>query len=271
MTPKKSREPRKPLDQSFLAFVRGDEIESEPSAPAQPILGSETAAWQQAFTDLQERVTALEQMTPNDNTQALQDLEAQLTPLAERLTALEQQLAPQLTELRQRLADLEQESKHWNQIIQFEDQLTQLTQQVEDMGNSTTQHQPATAWQDRLRELEQLLQERWERESKHFIQIEHQLTHLSQQVEQLGADFRQLQAEVRQRLDETAAPHTLPAIAAPDPVTSRLDKVPDTSPQPLSDQPPSQVSAPKMERTPVAHRPDSDPFLNRLANLLDEF
>lgn len=213
--PKKPREPRKPLDQSFLDFVHQKDPEPGPE-PSEP-----------------------------DNTIA--------------------QLAQELMELQRRFGHLERAATDQDphHLSQLEDQLRQLTQQFEQMEMNA--NQPLIELQQQLDNFSKTL---LDREFRHFSQVEQQLTHLAQHVEQLGADLRQLGADLQHRFiqSEAAAAESTDHHHVSQTEQS-TQPIPLTQPEESSDQPPTPRYPDEAFQSPST----SDSLLSWLGPLLDDF
>lgn len=127
--PKKPREPRKPLDQSFLEFVHGDPAGSTASEPV-----PQTSQLEQELMELQRRFAHLESST-HQNPGHLSQVEAHLMQLAQQVEQMENANQPGVA-LQQQLEDLgktlvDRESRQFSQV---EQQLTHLAEHVEQLG-----------------------------------------------------------------------------------------------------------------------------------------
>lgn len=127
--PKKPREPRKPLDQSFLEFVHGDPPSSTASEPV-----PHTSDLEQELVELQRCFTQLESST-HQNLGHVSQVEAHLMQLAQKVEQMEKANQP-VVGLQQQLENLERTlaDRESRQFSQVEQQLTHLAQHVEQLG-----------------------------------------------------------------------------------------------------------------------------------------
>lgn len=264
MSTKRPREPRKPLDQSFLDFVHGSEPE-DPSAAAklEPEV-TPASQLEHQLMELRDRFTELERASFNRDNHRFSQFEDQLTQLTQKVEQVEMHVQPQIAQLQHRLGEVEQISADWNTryLSQVEDQLTQLTQKVEQMNQIT--NQPLTMeLQQRFDALAKTL---LEQETQHFSQIDRRLTDLTQKVEQLEAHFQQLLAELRGRPLEVESTSSSQAANYASPVADQLVQQIQPAEQPEVK---SQPSTKPVEA--AAHGSESDSLLSRIGPLLDDF
>lgn len=263
MTPRKPRESRKPLDQSFMEFVHGGDPDPAALAPEEAI---PLAHLEQEVIGLQQRFALLEQAAAAASPPRLAQLASEINQLAQRLLQLEQ-LEPRLEELGDRLVALEETWPAGTHFKQFEDQVTPLIQ-VKPMQDDHPQL--PSDWPERLEELKQLLLQGFERQAADRQRVEQQLTQLNQQVEDLRLDLNQLRAEWQQSLNSLA-----PAVdAAPPPedrgrATSPPQAIAVALGNHATENPETALAAP-LERS-SATPGEPQPWLEQLTSLLDDF
>jgi chromosome segregation ATPase len=265
MSTKKPREPRKPLDQSFLEFVHGGEIKDS-SAISQPepetVPTPDVSQFEHQLMELRDRFAKLELVSSEQNNPRFSQFEAQLTQLKQKIEQMEMHVAPQMAELQHRLIEVEQASSAWDTRYSSQaDQLTQLRQN-EQMDQNT--NQPLTDLQQRFNQLEKTL---LDRESQHFSQIDSRLTHLTQQVEQLDAHFRQLLAELQHRPPKSESAFSNDANYVSPVVNQSTQQMQPIEQPEVKSQPP----ATKPVGQAPERRSEADSLLSRIGPLLDDF
>ncbi len=132
--PKKPRESRKPLDQSFLEFVQGTDPEPGPTARPEPA-DTVISQLEQDLRALQQRFTQSEQASLNQDPR-LSQMEAQLTQITQQVEQMDQNANQPMIKLQQQLNDLEKtllerDSRHFSQVEQH---LIDLAQSVEQLS-----------------------------------------------------------------------------------------------------------------------------------------
>jgi chromosome segregation ATPase len=261
MSTKKTREPRKPLNESFLEFVHGNSPDLEPTSDSSAEVPADDESLLQLTQELvilQQRLAQLEQRKAEPDLKPIQQLDAQVAQLLQRLSQLEQQAEP-FTQLHQRLAELEQRAANWPSLAQFEDYLAQHSQQVAPMANNMTPQQLPTDLLERFEALESVLKEQGDRAAQSFHQIESQINTLNQHVGQLRADVRQLSGNLQHYLDGS-----VPVLTASQPTLSQAEehRVPAKA---ASSLPPIGSNGDSF------HSSSADPLLSRLSSILDDF
>jgi DNA repair exonuclease SbcCD ATPase subunit len=268
MSTKKPREPRKPLNQSFLEFVHGNDSDLDATENPRPepdeFSDHHWLELKQAVALLQQR---LEQIEPANSGQILapdlerfRQLESQLLQLLQRIEQLEQHTQPQFKELRDRMTALEHLTANLPSLDEFDDRFQSLSQPVVSMETKISPQHTPVEFLERLAALERGLKEQWQRDAQSFHRIETQLVVLTQQVEQLSAEVQQLSAGLQHSVGEpipAAVPQPQPDSQLQERLTKPLQA--DNSPQPT-------------DSAPVAVLPPgADPLLSRLSTLLDDF